>query len=155
MSGSSAAGREDPVAADDHGAVVELRAGREDRAQQLARQVGVEHHAGLGDLLEAGLALEHDQRPVALARQLPGGLRDLGRDVLDRALLGRRERASRTCPTRPIRSSAAAQLGLEHDDEREQADDGARLEDLGEQPELEELGEGVDAEQDRDADDEA
>ena len=48
-----------------------------------------------------------------------------------------------------------AELRLEHHDEREQADDGARLEELGEQPEAEELGQRVDAEQDRHADDEA
>ena len=48
------------------------------------------------------------------------------------------ERSQANDPTRPIRSSAAAQLRLEDDDEREQADDGARLEDLGDQPQVEE-----------------
>ena len=70
------------------------------------------------------------------------------------ALLRRREQpAERADPPDPL--EAPAELGLEHDDEREQADDRARLEDLGEQPQLQELRERVHAQQDRDADDEA
>ena len=68
---------------------------REDRAQELAREVGVDHDAGLGDLLEAGVALEHDQGAVALARQHARGLGDLGGDVLDGALRRSGRAASR------------------------------------------------------------
>ena len=146
-------GGEDPAVADDDGAVVEEGPRREDRAQELAREVGMDHHAGLGDLLEAGLPLQHDQGAVALARQHARGLGDLGGDVLDGALPGRREQPAER-PDAPDALEAAPELGLEHDDEREQADDRARLQDLREQPQLEPLGQRVDAEQDRDADDE-
>ena len=51
---------------DDDGAVVERRAAVEDRDQQLGAQVGVDRDAGLGgEVLEAGLALERDERAVA------------------------------------------------------------------------------------------
>ena len=48
--------------ADDHGPVVEGGPGREDRQQQVGREVAVDHHAGLRDLLEPGLALDDDER---------------------------------------------------------------------------------------------
>ena len=68
-------------------------------------------------------------------------------DVLDGPLLRRRQQpVERPDPADPL--ERAAQLRLEDDDEREQADDGARLEDLGEQLEAEEPGRGVDREQD-------
>ena len=121
--------------------------------RQLVRQVGVDHHAGLGDLLEAGLALQHDQGAVAVARQHAGGLGDLVGHVLDAALgRGGEQPADGAHPADPLQR--AAQLRLEDHHQREQAHDGAGLEDLGEQAELQELGEGVDAEQDGDADDE-
>ena len=117
--------------------------GREDRAQQVGRHVAVDHHPGLGDLLEAGLALEHDQGALAVGRQLGRGARDLGRDVLDGARLGRRqEPAERADPADPL--ERPPQLRLEDDDEGEQADDGAGLEDLGEQPQVERDGQRVD-----------
>ena len=85
--------------------------------------------------------------------RIPAALATSAGDVLDAALLRRGQQpAERPDPPDPL--ERAPQLGLEHDDEREQPDDGARLEQLGEQPQLEELGEGVDAEQDRHADDE-
>ncbi len=51
-------------------------------------------------------------------------------------------------PERPHAADALEappQLGLEHDDEREQADDRARLEELREQAQVEELRQRVDA----------
>ena len=93
-------------------------------------------------------------RPVSRSRtmsapwpsrdRIPAALATSRRDVLDPALLGRREEpAHRADPPDPL--ERAAELRLEHDDEREQADDGARLEQLGEQAQLEELREGVHA----------
>ena len=56
------------------------------------------------------------------------------------ALLGRRHQpGERSDPADAL--EAAAQLRLEDDDEREQADDGAGLEDLGDEPQVEPLGE--------------
>ena len=148
------AGGEDRLVADDHRPVVERRPRREDRAEQIGADVGVEHHAGLRDLLEAGLALEHDQRAVAVGRQQRRRPGDLVRDVVDGPLLGRREEpVERPDPADPL--ERAAKLRLEDDDEGEQADDGEGLEDLGEEPQVEGAGRGVDREQDADADHEA
>ena len=125
-------GRHDPVVADDHGPVVERRLRGEDRAQQVGRDVAVDHHAGLGDLFEARLALEHDEGALAIGRQFGGRPRDLGRDVdRDARLRRRQEPAERPDPPDPL--ERPAQLGLEDDDQREQADDRAGLEDLGQE----------------------
>ena len=129
-------GRDDPVVADDHRAVVERRLRGEDRAQQVGRHVAVDHHAGLGHLLEPGLALEHDERALAVGRQLGRRAGDLGRDVDGGARLGRRQEPAER-PDPPDALERAAQLGLEDDDEGEQADDRAGLEDLGQQPQVE------------------
>ena len=57
-------------------------------------------------------------------------------DVLDGARLGRRqEPAERADPADPL--ERPAELGLEDDDEGEQADDGAGLEDLGQEAQVE------------------
>jgi hypothetical protein len=64
---------------------VQRRPWREDRADQVARDVAVDHHPGLGDLLEAGLALEDYQRAVTVARQVAGGPGDLVSDMVDGA----------------------------------------------------------------------
>ena len=141
------AGGEDHLVADDHRAVVERGPRREDRPEQVGRDVGVDHDAGLGDLLEAGVALEDDERAVAVGREQRRGVGDLVGDVLDGALLSRRqEPVERADAADPL--ERAAQLGLEDDDEREQPDDGAGLEDLGQELEPEEAGRGVDREQD-------
>ena len=96
-------------------------------------------------------------RPVSRSRTISapwpsadrsgGGVGDLVGDVLDGALLGRREEpVERPDAADPL--ERPAQLRLEDDDEREQADDGAGLEDLGEQLEVEDAGRGVDGEED-------
>ena len=73
--------------------------------------------------------------------------------VLGAPALGRRhEPGQRADPADPLQGPP--QLRLEHDDEREQADDGARLEDLRQEAQLERLGRRVDREEDADADDE-
>ena len=105
----------------------------------------MDHHAGLGDLLQAGLALDDDQRAVTLGRQPGRGAGDLGGDDLGHPGLGRDEPAERAHA--PDAIERPAKLRLEHDDEREQADDGARLEDLGEQPQREQAGREVHDEQ--------
>ena len=86
-------------------------------------------------------AFEHDQRADLVGRQ-DGRRSGHGRGhVLDRPL--RRRRTS----SQPQRSDPAdafegpAQLGLEDDDERQQADHGAGLQDLRQQLQAERLGE--------------
>jgi hypothetical protein len=118
---------------DDHRAVVQRRLGREDRAQQVGREIAVDHHAGLRDLLEARLALDHDQGAVVFAAEPERRPSDLGGDHLRRAVLGRDEPAQRADAADAIQRPP--QLRLEHDDEREQADDRGGFKDLGEQPE--------------------
>ena len=96
----------------------------------------MDHHAGLGDLLEPGLALDDDERAVALGRQRGGRPRHLVRDVLGDARVGRREQPrERADPADALQG--APQLGLEDDDEGEQADDRAALQDPGEQDAVE------------------
>ena len=55
-----------------------------------------------------------------------------------RCSAGESSQANEPDPPDPL--ERAAELRLEDDDEREQADDGARLEDLGEQPQVEGTG---------------
>ena len=74
-------GGEDHLVADDHRAVVERRFRREDRPQQLGRNVGVDRHAGLRHFLEAGVTLEDDERPMAIGREERRGVGDLVGDV--------------------------------------------------------------------------
>jgi len=74
--------------------------------------------------------------------------------MTDGARLGRRpEPAERTDP--PDALEGAAQLGLEHDDEGEQADDRTGLQDPGQEPQVERDGQDVHDEQDAHADDQA
>ena len=126
---------------------------REDRPKQVRRQVAVDHHADLGDLLQARLALDHDERAVALGRQRCGRPGHLGGDVSTRAILGRHQPAQRADPADAVEGTA--ELRLEDDDEREQADDGAGLEDLGEQLQVEASGLRSTRRTGRHADDEA
>ena len=150
-SGSKAPGRDDPVLADDHSPVVERGPGHEDRAQEVGRHIAVDHDAGLGHLLETRLSLEDDQGAMAVGRQPGRRPGDLRRDVDCRAGLGGREQ-----PTKGPHTADAferpPQLRLEDDHECEQADDGARLEDLGQQPEIERDRQGIDDDEHADAD---
>ena len=61
-------GRDHRVLAQDHGAVVERRAGAEQRDQQLGRDLGVDARAGLDEVAQPDVALDHDQRAVAALR---------------------------------------------------------------------------------------
>ena len=97
---------------------------------QVGRHVAVDHHAALGDLLETGLALEHDERPVAVGGQVGGGLGDLVGDVPDGPRIGRRQQPGEGADP-PDAIERAADLGLEDDDEGEQADDRPALQDRG------------------------
>ena len=99
------AGGDDLLAADDDRPVVERGPRHEDRDEQVGRQVGVEHHPRLGDLLEARLALDHDERAMVLAGQQGRGVGDLGGHVLGASA---RRRARRARPSsRPGRSARA------------------------------------------------
>ena len=147
------AGRQDPVAADEHGAVVQRGVRREDRLEQLLREVGVEHDPGLGRILEAGLPLDDDERADPVCRQRRSRARDDGRDALGVGCTRRRHHPAQGADA-PDSLQGAPQLRLEDDHERQEADHGAGLEDRGEQPQVERLGDHVHAvEQDR-ADDE-
>src|SRR3990172_8241936 len=103
---------------------------------------GVEHPRGLGGVLASRLASEDDERSAPLGGEERGGVRDLGRDALNLAVRARPEPAQRADPADTLEGSA--QLWLEDDDEREEADDGTRLEDLREELEAERLGGDVD-----------
>ena len=103
-------------------------------------------------------------RPVSRSRTISApwpsadssgrGPGDLVGDVLDRPSLRRRqEPVERPHAADPL--EGPPELRLEDDDEREQADDGEGLEDLGEEPQVEGPGRGIDREQDADADHEA
>ena len=152
-SGQDDAGGHDLVAADEDGTVVERRSRREDGPQQLARELGAEHHAALGHVLEAGLALEHDERPDPIRREQRRGVGDGVGHPVDLTLRARPEPAERAEATDAF--ERPAQLGLEDDDERQQADDGTGLEDLREELEAEELRRRVDRVEQDDADHEA
>ena len=80
-------GGHDPPVADDDRAVVERRTRREDRAQQVRRDVAVDHDAGLRDFLEPGLTLEDDECALTVSRQSGSGSRDLNGNVDDSSLL--------------------------------------------------------------------
>ena len=81
--------RDDRLAADHDSPIVQGCPRREERAQEVGRHVAVDHHAGLGHFLEAGLALEDDEGTVTVAREARRGLGDFGRHVTDGAGLGR------------------------------------------------------------------
>ena len=153
MSGSSAAAREDLVAADDDRAVVERR-----RGMKIVHRSSCERSAWSITPVSA-----ISSRPVSRSRTIraPWPSRDRMPAALATSIatcsIARCSAGAKSQPNEPDPADALerpAELRLEHDDEREQADDGARLEQLGEQPQAEELGQGVDAEQDRHADDE-
>ena len=111
-SGSRRAGGQDRLAADDDRAVVERGARREDRAQQVGRDVAVDHHPGLGDLLEAGLALEDDERAVAVRGQVRGGPGHLVGDMVDRPRVGRRqEPGERADPADAVEARGGSRAG--------------------------------------------
>ena len=63
---------------------------REDAAQQLDRQVGLDHDARLGGVLEAGLALDDHQRPDPLRAEHGRTARDDAGYLLNGAVGARR-----------------------------------------------------------------
>src|SRR5664280_1375851 len=137
--------RDDRRAADDHGAVVERATRREDRLQEIGREVRVDHHAGLRDLLEAGFPLHDHQGPESRARQVGRSARHGEGHLLGAPLVGGRgEPGERSNPSDPL--EGAAELGLEDDHEREQADDRTGLHELGEQAQAHGLGDRIDQE---------
>ena len=113
----------------------------------------MDHDPGLGDLLQARVPLQDDERSVPVAREQRRCPRNLGGNLVRGAMLGGEEPGERPDAADPL--EGAPQLGLEDHHEREEADHGARLEDLGEEPEVERLGREVDDEEDAHADHEA
>ena len=107
----------------------------------------MDHDAGLGDFLEPGLALEDDQRAVPVGGEDGRSPRDFSRDMLGDPLLRRRdEPGDGAHPADAF--ERPAELRLEDHHEGEETDDGARLEDLRDEPQLEPLGHAVQREQD-------
>ena len=105
----------------------------------------------LGGVLEARLALDDDQRADAVRGERGGGA---GETMAATRVCVRG--GTRRCHDPAQRADAPdalqrpAQLRLEDDDERQQADHGAGLEDRGEEPQVERLGDHVDdVQQDR------
>src|SRR6266581_2711656 len=63
------AGRQDRLVADDDRPVVKRGSGHEDRLEEIHGQIAVDHHPGLGDLLQSGLAFEDDEGAVTITGQ--------------------------------------------------------------------------------------
>ena len=72
-----AAGGDDAVAGDDHGAVVERGVLEEDVHDQAPADLGVHHVAGGDDVLQGILLLDDDERSLLLRGHLPAGFGDL------------------------------------------------------------------------------
>ena len=152
--GEDGTGGDDGLAAHDHRSVMERRPGHEDRPKEIRGQVSVEHHPGLGNLAEGRLALDHDQGAVVVRRQQATGAGHLGRYVADDApVRPAQEPGERTNPADSV--ECPAELRLEDHHEGEDADQCARLEDLAEEPEIEEAGGGIDQQHHRYPDHEA
>src|SRR5690606_4416780 len=107
-----AAGRGDAPLLDDDRAVVKVRSGKEDRAQELARYDGVDLGAALDVVLEPHFALDRDQRADLPPRHAKGRLDDLIDHALRLALEEDAEEA-RLAET----DERSAKLGLDDDDE--------------------------------------
>ena len=103
----------DAVVAHDHGAVVQRALGIEQRLDQQRRHFGVERRAGVRELLQRRVAFDRDQGAHAhLAHVL-----DRARDVLhDLHFLA--EQASEHLRLAEVHD-CAADLGVEHDDQRD------------------------------------
>ena len=144
-------GGDDPPVADDDRAIMERRTRREDRAQQIGRHIAVDHDASLRDFLQPGLTLKDDERALTVGRQGGSGPRHLDGNVDDGPLLrGREQPAERADATDAFEGTP--QFGLEDHNESEQADDGAALQDLRQQAQVDGDREGIDKDQDTDAD---
>jgi len=93
------------------------RTGREQRHQQLGGDLGVQSRAGLDEVPQAGVALDHHERPLALLAQGLRGAHHLAQHAVGVAAQERAEvaRASELGEHVP-------QLGLEEDDEGDQPD---------------------------------
>ncbi len=147
------AGGHDAIRPDDDGSIVKRRARHEERLEQFGGEIGVEHDPRLRRVLQPRLALEDDERPVSVGGEARGREGDLRRNALRDALLaGRQEPAQRAHAAEAL--EGAPELGLEDHHEGKQADHGARLEDLGQQLQAEELRGNVHAVHEGDADDE-
>ncbi len=148
--GQERPGGEDRAAAHDDCSVVELGLRHEDGPEEIDRQVSVDHDAALGDFLETGVALQHDERPMTVTGHEGSSSRHLGRHVLGRGVLAREEPRQRTDPTNPVQCST--QLRLEDDHQGKQANDRPGLQDLGEEAQRQRLRHEVDAKQNADPD---
>src|SRR5258706_378532 len=101
----------DALVVDDDRAVVEGRAGIEERFQQLAGEDGVDAAAMLDVLAQADVALDGDERADAVLGELDGGVGEL---VDDAGGLAPQERGEKTGLGEM--GEAAAQLGREQED---------------------------------------
>ena len=110
--GQQAGRRDDPVALDDDGAVVEGRVGEEDRDQQVLGQDGVDLGAAVGVGRERDLLLDGDQGPDLLLGQVIDGLEE----VVDLLLEGAQGQGLAEGPRADL-GQEPPDLGLEEDDD--------------------------------------
>ena len=145
---------DDLLAADDDRTVVEGGPGHEDRDQQVGRQVarGASPRIRRSPRARSHARSRSARRGPARPGRLAAWAISAATCSAVRSSAGENSQASE--PTRPIRSRRAPELGLEDDHEGEHADDGARLEDLAQERQVEQSGGRVDRDEDADADDE-
>ena len=117
--GEDDAGGDDAPVPDDRGAIMERRVRIEEIDQQLARQETVDRYTTFDIILQSRLALEDDQRAVAMPGELRGGL-DQFVDGTGRGIVGARPQLGEPEPGLAELLQGAANLGLEDDGERDQ-----------------------------------
>jgi len=115
--GQDAARGHDLVAADDDGAVVERRIGREQRLDERRVHACVEARAGLHEVSQPLVPLDHDETAVAVRGQALGRAHDLAQHAV---LADAQERAEER--RTPELRERVPQLRLEQDDERDEPD---------------------------------
>jgi hypothetical protein len=140
------AGRDDGVALDEHGAVVERAVGREQADDEVGADARLDAGAGFGVFVQADVALDGDDGADLGAGQPLHGLDQLLDDL---ALLHAVEEADHAALAEA--GEGGAQLGVEHDDGGDGAVLEELLEDVADQLEVEEAGQEVGQREDEQA----
>ena len=115
VSGRKARRRRDPIALNNHCAVMQRAAGVKDAAQKVARNHRVQGDAAFNKRAQTDFALHHDQRAGFQFRHLLACARMISSTISRRS----------SCPPnpshwlRPIRANMPPDFGLEHDDQRD------------------------------------
>ena len=116
---------------DDHGAVVQRRAGIENRLQQPRRHRGPKGRPGRRDIIQAIISLDHHQRPEPALREPLRGLDQLV-DYDAHILAAQHQPAHCPEPTPPHLFERVSKLGVKQDhdgDRRPRGGDGAEEKD--------------------------